>query len=460
MNNFVIRPSNEYLVIWINRLLAAFQQNDTQWIDTQERQFNNYPKLIKDSHYFLINHISYPLELHLNTIMKLQPILSLKTTKNIFIKVCSSVRFTDVASVYSSLLKEIAELLKQPLDIVMERIYTSMMTTIEKTNDFLELQASIFSWIQQNNQIQTRIGTLNGSIVSEIAFTILLTRYITDVTEHSFLLSRMTQIERKLRHMSPINTSIVYNEIANSPFVVNRPPALRTYFQQSGDRFANEAECVHLLTEMCSPHSFPEWTFLINRLNSTMRCLIKQYLTFVSRHYSGELLSYNDPLLEEKLQQDFIRYKQNKVLMQNKHHLTRLLINDNCPIVQDTQNVCDNIVFSYQSYAYLEEMEQSKCKIMYGTHEDFFKLSKFHCTLCIKSYKDACDLVRQCSLNHTLEENRQMLNTYYQCMYLRIVYKNHCVNVSDKKHEDQIQQQDNGIQKCLTVIDKQTGKAS
>ena len=462
MNNFVSRPNTDYLVIWMNQVLVSIQQNNTEWIQTQKEQFKNYPKLIKDSHYFLINSLSSPFMIHLNTIITLQPILSLKTTQNIFTKVCSSVRFTEIAFIFSPILKDIADLLKQPLDIVIEKIYTSMKSSVVSTDEFLELQDSIFSWIQQNNKIQTRIGTLNGSIVSEIVFTIILTRYVTDATEEPFLSNQMIQIERKLRHLSPINTAIVYNEIAKSPFVSNRRPALKAYFQRSGDRFANEAECVHLLTEMCLPHSLSEWAFFINQLNQPMRCLIKQYLTFVSRHYAGERLLPNDPLLEEKLKQDFIRYTQNKVLIQNKNHLARLLINDDCPNVdiEDEQKACDNIVFSYQSYAYLEEMEKSKCKIMYGTVTDFFKLSKFHCTLCIHSYKNACNRVRSCSLNNTLEENKQMLNTIYQCMYLRMVYKNQCINMSNKEHEDQIKQQDNGIQKCLTVIDKQTGKAN
>jgi hypothetical protein len=97
---------------------------------------------------------------------------------------------------------------------------------------------------------------------------------------------------------------------------------------------------------------------------------------------------------------------------------------------------------------------------LYGTKTDFFKLSKFHCTSCISNYKTVCNQIKACTLNNHLSVNQRMLDTIYQCMYMRIIYKHQCVNIADANHDQQIHQQDNAIQKCMTIIDKQTGKAN
>lgn len=353
-------------------------------------------------------------------------------------------------------MEEISSIIKEPVELIYESIYTKLAKDCDQNDQFIDLFTLIERWITQNENIKKQLKYVNGNSIFQIAFTIFVARY----TESEEMLTyRMTQIGRSLRYTSPLNTAIIFKEVAESRFVANRPVLIR-YLKKTGDDFANEAECVHLLGEMCRPHSYAEWSFFLESINDKMRCMMKQYLLFVSRHQTGELHHRNDPLIDYKLEQDAKRYVTNAVLRQNRHHLLRLLVHDDCPTFKTDFETCDNDLFSYQAYSYLSSIEDKECSLLYGTSTDFFKFSKFHCTHCISNYKKICDNAISCSLKKDLETNRQMLSTIYQCAYMRVVYKNQCIETSDTNHEKQIKEKQNAVDHCLTIIDKQTNRAN
>lgn len=218
MTSFVSRPSASFLVIWLNRLLTAKSREDQEWLETQEKELRVYPKLIKDHHYFDLHPLSSLLSVHLESLLLLQDVLSLKVTKVIFDKICSSFRFNQLEELYHPKVKEMAYLLKQPLELVFETVFATIRRAAEGNEAFLTLSDQIYYWSFENTQIQQRIGLLSGNVIFQLALTLFLFPFISEEREDAFLLSQMTFIERSLRHLSPLNTAIVYKEFSKSSF--------------------------------------------------------------------------------------------------------------------------------------------------------------------------------------------------------------------------------------------------
>lgn len=93
---YISRPSDDYLVIWLTRLRESIETNNKEWFASQEKSLREYPKRLKTHHYFELIPLRMSFQTHTNTLITLQDIFPLKIIKQIFTQICNAFRFAEL----------------------------------------------------------------------------------------------------------------------------------------------------------------------------------------------------------------------------------------------------------------------------------------------------------------------------------------------------------------------------